>query len=69
MVRIFILRQGKRDGRTDVDHRGKGEGIVSSYGVSYEKAAEFLKKFTGLEVSRNKIHKMSHRKELTQYAA
>ncbi len=59
MVRIFILRQGKRDGRTDVDHRGKGEGIVSSYGVSYEKAAEFLKKFTGLEVSRNKIHKMS----------
>jgi len=27
--------------------------------VSYEKSSEFLKKFTGLEVSRNKIHRMS----------
>lgn len=27
--------------------------------VSYEKAAEFLKKFTGLEVSHKKIHKMA----------
>ena len=27
--------------------------------VSYEKAGQFLKKFTGLEVSRNKIHGMA----------
>lgn len=37
----------------------KERALWASIEVSYEKAGEFLKKFTGLEVSRNKIHKMA----------
>lgn len=37
----------------------KERALWASVEVSYEKASEFLKKFTGLEVSRNKIHRMA----------
>lgn len=37
----------------------KERALWAAVEVSYEKASEFLKKFTGLEVSRNKIHGMS----------
>jgi hypothetical protein len=37
----------------------KERALWAAVEVSYEKSSEFLKKFTGLEVSRNKIHRMS----------
>lgn len=37
----------------------KERALWAAVEVSYEKAKEFLKKFTGLEISRNKIHALA----------
>ena len=37
----------------------KERSLWAAVEVSYEKASQFLEKFTGLEVSRNKVHKMA----------